>query len=204
MSAPDAFRPVTRTEPCVICRKGDWCRRTADGAHECHRIDERAVNGYERVAKTPAGFAVFRRPEDRQSPSGRTCAASAKRPRIFDSPAAAAGSFAAWKGGAVEKIYRWSDDWCRGRIRLPDSKAFCEITQSGAGWVLPGPSRSRRAWAFKKASVEPSRRLIGGRSTSRTGLRSATPCLMRCLNRLDNAARRRRIVEASASSTSRM
>jgi hypothetical protein len=27
MSAPDAFRPVTRTEPCVICGKRDLRRR---------------------------------------------------------------------------------------------------------------------------------------------------------------------------------
>ncbi len=141
MSAPVDFRPVTRTAPCIICGKGDWCRCTPDGAHECHRIDEPAVNGYERIAKTPAGFAVYRRPEDQRAPRASETAGSAKRQRVFVSPEAAAESFAAWKGGAVEKIYRWSDHWCRGRIRLRDGKTFCEITQSGAGWVLRGPLR---------------------------------------------------------------
>jgi len=64
MSASSAFLPVSRHEPCLICGKGDWCRRTADGAQECHRIDEASVNGFERVAKTPAGFAVYRRAQD--------------------------------------------------------------------------------------------------------------------------------------------
>ena len=143
MSAAHAFRPVTRTEPCAICGKPDWCRRTADGAHECHRIHESAVNEYERVATTPGGFAVYRRLENRRSPSGRTSAANAKRPRIFDSPEGAAKSFATWKGGTVEQIYRWSDNWCRARIRLPNGKTFCEITRDGAGWVLRGPAKPR-------------------------------------------------------------
>lgn len=72
MNGPDAFRPVTRDDPCLICGKADWCRRTADGAHECHRIDEPAVNEYERLAKTPAGFAVYRRPRDRRPGDPKT------------------------------------------------------------------------------------------------------------------------------------
>ena len=143
MNGPDAFRPVTRDDPCLICDHGDWCRRTADGAHECHRINEAAVNGYGRVATTPAGYTVYRRPEDRPSPSGRTSAASAKRPRIFDSAEAAAKSFARWKGGSVEKVYRWSNNWFRARIRVPDGKTFCEITRDGTGWVLRGPAKPR-------------------------------------------------------------
>ncbi len=141
MNEPHSFRPVDPREPCIICGKGDWCRRTADGAHECHRVDEPEVNGFTRLAKTPSGFAVYRRPQDQQSTSGRTSAAIAKRPRIFDSPEAAAESFARWKGGSVERVYRWSDDWCRARIRLPDGKTFCEITLSGTGWALRGPPK---------------------------------------------------------------
>lgn len=64
MNPPDDFRPVNGHEPCVVCGKGDWCRRTADGAHECHRIDAAAVNGLERVANTPAGYTVYRRPDE--------------------------------------------------------------------------------------------------------------------------------------------
>ncbi len=71
MSGPDTFRPVTRTEPCVICGKENWCRRTADGAQECHRIDEPEVNGYERIASTPAGFTVYRRSGDRQADNSK-------------------------------------------------------------------------------------------------------------------------------------
>jgi hypothetical protein len=72
MSGPDPFRRVTRTKPCVICGKPDWCRRTADGAHECHRIDETAVDGYTRISKTPAGFAVYRHVQDRRAGDPKT------------------------------------------------------------------------------------------------------------------------------------
>jgi putative DNA primase/helicase len=177
MSAPDAFRPVTRTEPCIICGKGRWCRRSASGAHECHRIDEPAVNGYERVAKTPAGYAVYRSPEDRQSPSGRTSAASTKRPRIFDSPAAAATSFARWKGGTVEKIYGWSDDWCRARIRLPDGKTFCEITRSGAGWVLRGPPKPRPPYRVGELPSDGITGVCEGEKASDAGWSIGLPCV---------------------------
>lgn len=60
MSAAEDFRPVTRDEPCVICGKGNWCRRSRDGAHECHRKTEESINGFTRLAITPAGFAVYR------------------------------------------------------------------------------------------------------------------------------------------------
>jgi putative DNA primase/helicase len=143
MSGPDGFRPVTRAEPCEICGKPDWCRRTTDGAHECHRVNDVSVNGYVRIAQTPAGFAVYRRPEDRPSPKCRVSATTPKRRRIYDCPEAAAESLARWKGGSVERVYRWSDDWCRGRIRQPNGKTFCEITRDGAGWVLRGPPKPR-------------------------------------------------------------
>ena len=143
MSSSAAFRPVTRPEPCVICGKEDWCRRTGDGAHECHRIDEPEVNGYERIANTPAGFAVYRCRQDRPLSRIRGSGANSKRQRIFDSPEAAAESFARWKKGTVERIYRWSNKWCRARIRLRGGKAFGEITRSGAGWVLRGPPKPR-------------------------------------------------------------
>lgn len=67
MIAPDGFQPVNPGEPCVICGKPDWCRRSASGAHECHRIHRPAVNGYDREATTPAGFTIYRSPEDRQA-----------------------------------------------------------------------------------------------------------------------------------------
>jgi len=51
MSTPGDFRPVTQGVPCAICGKPDWCRRSADGAHECHRISESPPNGYKRVAQ---------------------------------------------------------------------------------------------------------------------------------------------------------
>lgn len=76
MSAPEAFRSVSRDKPCAICAKPDWCRRSSDGAHECHRISEPSINGLARIATTPKGFAVYRaseapRPEDVVQPIAR-------------------------------------------------------------------------------------------------------------------------------------
>jgi hypothetical protein len=55
-----------------------------------------------------------------------------------------------------------------------------------------------------KARVVPSSRMIAGRTISPTGLRAASPWRTRCLNRLDSAASRRRIVDGAACSLSRM
>lgn len=93
------------------------------------------MNGYARVATTPSGFAVYRRPEDRPSPNSRVSAANDKRLRVFESVEATAEDFARWKKGAVERIYRWPNNWCRARIRLQDGKTFCEITRDGAGLI---------------------------------------------------------------------
>jgi hypothetical protein len=54
------------------------------------------------------------------------------------------------------------------------------------------------------ASVVPSSRLIAGRSISVTGFFIAWPWRTRCLNRLDSADRRRRMVEGAAPSISRI
>lgn len=108
MSASSDFRPVTSAEPCTICGKPDWCRRTASGAHECHRIHEAAVNGFRRIARTPAGYTVYRHLEDPQPTSRRMPAPNDKLPRIFESPKAATEGFARWKKGTVERVYRWS------------------------------------------------------------------------------------------------
>ena len=177
MNVPDAFQPVTHTEPCVICGKEDWCRRTADGAQECHRIDEPEVNGYERIAKTRTGFTVYRRLQDRQSTSGRTSAENAKRQRMFDSPEAAAESFASWKGGSVEKIYRWSDDWRRARIRLPGDKTFCEITLSGTGWVLHGPPKPRPLYRVGELPSDGIIVVCEGEKACDTGWSIGLPCV---------------------------
>lgn len=144
MTEDHSFRRVTQGEPCVICGKPDWCRRSASGAHECHRINEPTGNGLRRVATTPAGFAVYRDPRDQDSSDPHTAAAArGKRPRVFDSPQAAAESFAQWKKGSIEKVYQWTADWYRARIQTPSGKTFCEITHDSTGWVLRGPPKPR-------------------------------------------------------------
>ena len=80
------------------------------------------------------------------------------------------------------------------------------VAQAGSERVLPagGRSSSLRACALEKAAVVPSSRLMAGRSISRTGFLAAWPCRTRCLNRLDSADRRRRMVDGAACSVSRM
>lgn len=54
------FKPVSCDAPCEVCGKPDWCRRSDDGGHECHRIDIDNVAGLRKVATTRAGFSVYR------------------------------------------------------------------------------------------------------------------------------------------------
>ena len=54
------FREVTQADPCRICEKPDWCRRSDDGAHECHRITDENVNGFTRIHETVSGFGLYR------------------------------------------------------------------------------------------------------------------------------------------------
>lgn len=83
MSAVGQFRAVTRDEPCVLCGTGDWCRRSRDGAHECHRISDEFINGYTRIAQTPSGFAVYRRAaKARESSHGSRSPGGAKIPLV--------------------------------------------------------------------------------------------------------------------------
>ena len=177
MNELDAFRPVTRTEPCIICGKPNWCRRSGSGAHECHRVSEPAMNGYTRVATTPAGFAVYRRPQDRHAQKGHTSAANTKRPRVFDSAKDAAESFARWKKGSVEKIYRWSDKWCRARIRVSGGKIFCEITRDGAGWVLRGPPKPRPLYRVKELPPDGIVVVCEGEKACDAGWSIGLPCV---------------------------
>lgn len=64
-----------------------------------------------------------------------------KPSRVFPTVEAAAEAFAAWKGGTVSRIYRWTPDWYRARIALPDDKTFVEITRADGGWVQKAPAR---------------------------------------------------------------
>lgn len=144
----DEFKPVSRREPCAICGKPDWCRRSASGGHECHRTTDKVSGSFQRVAVTPNNFGVYRLSggTGHAKPRLRNNAITpppkaAKPPRVFDSPEAAAADFARWKCGEVEKIYEWMPNWYRARIKLPDGKTFCEITRQGEGWIQRGPKQ---------------------------------------------------------------
>src|SRR5574341_1139552 len=114
--ASDKFVAVTRKHPCEICGKGDWCRRSASGARECHRINQESAGAFQRIAVTPAGFAVYREPHDATTGgNGRAFHRHNGKPlihghRTFE---AAAESAARRCKGTVETIHKYTDDWYR-------------------------------------------------------------------------------------------
>lgn len=141
-TAADQFRPVTRLEPCVICGHGDWCRRSASGAAECHRSAEERVNGYARIATTPNGFGVYRLPKAPPPPHpvGGT-KRNGKPPRVYPTPDAAAEGYAKYMGGAVGASWEWTREWHRFRLQLADGKSFVEVTKFSDGWICKGPPK---------------------------------------------------------------
>lgn len=83
------FVPVTATAPCVVCDKGDWCRRSRDGAvAECHRLDaDQCPSGYVFRKKTRGGFSIFRRAEQGGGPSAQGgVGAMQKSKKVWTSP----------------------------------------------------------------------------------------------------------------------
>ncbi len=177
MSGQDAFEPVTHDEPCVICGKGDWCRRTMDGAHECHRIGEPLVNGLVRIATTLADYSIYRRPENRHSLGGHTKTTKTKPRCMFSSPENAAERFASWKKGTVECIYRWSEDWCRARIQVENGKTFCEITRSGSGWILKGPAKPCPLYRINEVPTSGTVFVCEGEKACDAGWSIGLPCV---------------------------
>lgn len=146
-----AFKPVSRKAPCLICGKPDWCRRSADDGHECHRSGApvgSVVEGLRCVALTREGFRVFRAADERPAGNnGRHHANGNGRhagsgPRPWPTAEAAAAALAKAAGGDLEAIYDWAPDWKRARIRLAaGGKTFRELTRGAGGWLARGPSK---------------------------------------------------------------
>lgn len=143
------FKPVTASQPCRICGKKRWCRRSAAGGHECHQSDANVgsiIDGLKCITTTPAGFRIFRDASERTNgqhdytPQPATTRSVAKRPvRGWDDPDEAARSLAASAGGTVERVYAWSATWRRVRIRTATGKTFRELTQVDGQWTARGP-----------------------------------------------------------------
>lgn len=53
----------TKSRPCRICDKPDWCSWTDDGAHRCMRVS--AADGFRVVKECEDGGVIFRREGDR-------------------------------------------------------------------------------------------------------------------------------------------
>ncbi|MCK4340806.1 MAG: DUF3987 domain-containing protein [Phycisphaerae bacterium] len=64
---------------------------------------------------------------------------SKSTPRCYPSVQAAVESYAQWKGGAVEDVYRYNDDYHRARIKLANDKTFCELSRTSGGWTCKKP-----------------------------------------------------------------
>jgi len=57
------WREVTKTAPCEVCGKPDWCGRTGDGATRCMRVAD-APPGWRKIKVCPDGGVAFRPTDD--------------------------------------------------------------------------------------------------------------------------------------------
>lgn len=154
-TAADEFHPVTRDRPCEICQHTRWCRRSDSGGHECHRCTDLTVGPYRRVAVTPGGFGVYRLANE--NGNGQNCAApsrpKAKVTRLHRTVEEAAQAAARKAGGELAALYRYSDDFYRARIALPDGdKTFRPIVKRRVGWGTRAPERP---WPLYRAAELP-------------------------------------------------
>lgn len=84
------FRPVTRAKPCAICGKSDWCRRSDDGCHECHRSPAADPPGFKRLKTTASGFGLYRNDNGMLQSPRTTGSTNDKKPKtLYDTPAEA-------------------------------------------------------------------------------------------------------------------
>lgn len=89
------FRTVKPDAPCEVCGKGDWCRRSSDGAIECHR-ESTDVAGFKRLKVTQSGYGLYRRSDDRVLAQAPTHRASTPAARSAPPPATPAPKPAAY------------------------------------------------------------------------------------------------------------
>lgn len=146
MTTSKEFREVTKLRPCEVCGKPDWCRRNHNGAMECHRKKDDAVNGFKRVGLTGAeGFGVYRRPEDIRTtlPPSRSPAPNngqGRKPRTFPSIGALAAA-----NGKETTVYHYrsaagADAMAVVRIDPADGrKRFVPAHPVAGGWAIGDP-----------------------------------------------------------------
>lgn len=151
------FRPVKADAPCEVCGKGDWCRRSSDGAIECHR-ESADVAGFRKLKVTQSGYGLYRRASDpvlSQAPTHRPSpppvrnapppAPPGPKPAVFANLEDYERTLGKRHGGTW--LYPNADGSpCMAEVRenLPDGgKRFKVLHSVGNGWAwgdCPGPS----------------------------------------------------------------
>lgn len=141
------FRPVTSSEPCAICGKGDWCRRSDDGCHECHRSPETDPPGFKLQKTTQGGFGLYRRIGDEQCQSNHI-RRNGLSPELYASPDDAVAAMLVWpKLRGARKAGSWTYLKADGDTALKvvrferddGSKEFRPMRPVGDKWAIGGP-----------------------------------------------------------------
>jgi putative DNA primase/helicase len=113
-----------------------------------------------------------------QNGTSRPAESKPKRaPKVYATPEEAAQSFARWKQGTVETLYKWSDDWRRVRIQVGNDKTFAEITRNGDGWILKGPQKPHPLYRIRQVPADDVVYITEGEKSTDAGWSIDLPCV---------------------------
>lgn len=137
---------MSRSRPCPVCGKPDWCRLNETGAVECHRIAAGAVGDYQLVGYTAnERFAVYRPRGDGPGGGNGPGTAEPGGPPVrksYREPAVCAAALTDELGGTAAAVYQWSETFARIRIDLPGgAKTFRPIVRGRLGWSCRAPDK---------------------------------------------------------------
>jgi len=143
MPVKTGWREVTKTHPCLICGKPDWCARSADGAHRCERSNGHPPDGFRAVGKGTASGTIFRHASDLRSvSSGPPTPPKPAGPRkVWATAEQAADAIAKREGAAVEAIYSYpdADGSCRFWVVRLAPKSFRPLRRADRGIEVGDP-----------------------------------------------------------------
>lgn len=134
------WKSVTANEPCAICHKTDWCRRSDDGALECHRVTGGAP-GFKLLKHTQSGFGLYRPAATAQALcSSQQPDTRKSQGHIWRTPKA----FAQKLQGRLASQWTYHDTdgstaFVVIRVDGPNGKTFRPLRPVSGGWVVGDP-----------------------------------------------------------------
>lgn len=136
-----AWTEATRSRPCPICGKPDWCGSTPDGAARCMRVHEGAP-GWRIIIPRDINGGTTYRPADEPKTNGRLHQAPSSKPkRTYETLETAIASIARGLGGNAVGQWAYPNGAYVVRFNLPDgSKEFRPFHKpDNTGWVCGDP-----------------------------------------------------------------